>query len=118
MLTHKKTPRVAKVNALIQQIVGEAIKPYIENLPGLITISKTETSGDLKWVKVWISIVDGDDDQTFNILKKNIYDIQGQLNRSLAMKIVPCIQFFLDTSPRYVQHINELLNKIHEEDGK
>lgn len=85
---------------------------------GLITVSRVETSGDARWAKVWISIVGGDDDRILADIKKNIYDIQGELNRQLAMKMTPRLQFFLDTSPRYAQHINELINKIHEEEGE
>ena len=33
------------------------------------------------------------------------------------MKLTPRLQFFLDTSPRYVQHIDELINQIHEQEG-
>ena len=50
------------------------------------------------------------------IIKKNIYDIQGELNRKIDLKLIPRLQFFLDTSPRYAQHINELIKKVHEED--
>ena len=44
------------------------------------------------------------------------YDIQGQLNRDMGMKMTPRIQFLLDTSPRYVQHIDELIKQIHDEE--
>lgn len=113
----KRSPnRLAKLNALLQQLIGEVISEYTENLPGLITITKVDTSGDFKWAKVWISIVNGDDDKTFDALQKNIYAIQGAVNRQIAMKIVPRIQFFLDTTPRYAEHINKLLEHIEQED--
>lgn len=115
MHKQKSTNRVEKMNSVIQQVVSLAIRPYLENQSGLVTISKVETSGDMKWSKVWISIVGGDDDAIFKILTDNIYDIQGELNHSLEIKIFPRIQFYLDTSPRYVQHIDELIRKIHNE---
>jgi ribosome-binding factor A len=114
----KPTNRIDKLNSLIQQLVGEIIHPYLHGMNGLTTVSKVEISGDARWAKVWISIVGGDDDEIFTTLKDNIYDIQGELNRRLAMKLVPRLQFFLDTSPRYAQHIDELIKKIHEEDEK
>jgi len=112
----KNTNRIEKVNSLIQKLLGEIIHGYRDNLAGLVTISKVETSRDMKWTKVWISIVGGDDDKIFASLEKNLYHIQGELNRALTMKIVPRIQLALDTAPRYAQHINELIKKIHEED--
>lgn len=112
----KNTNRIARVNSLIQQIVGEQLHQYLDEGPGLVTVSKVEASRDLKWAKVWISIVGGDDNKIFKILEHHLYDIQGDLNRSVSMKIVPRLQFFLDTSPRYVQHIDELIREIHQED--
>lgn len=114
--TGNKANRIDKLNSLLQQLVGEAIRPYLEGENGLVTVSKVETSGDTKWAKIWISIVGGDDDKIFEALNKNIYDIQGDVNRQLTMKLIPRLQFHLDTSPRYVQHIDELIKKIHEED--
>jgi ribosome-binding factor A len=112
----KPTNRIAKVNSVIQKVVGEAMLPFLDEGPGIVTVSKVEASRDLKWAKVWISIVGGDDDKIMGLLHKHIYEIQGELIRTLPMKIIPRIQFFLDTSPRYVQHIDELIKQIHEED--
>ncbi len=112
----KPTNRIEKLNSLIQQLVGEIIHPYLSNQNGLVTVSKVEVSRDTKWAKIWLSIVGGDDDEIFEELNKNLYDIQGELNRSVDLKLVPRLQFFLDTSPRYAQHIDELIKKIHDED--
>jgi len=113
----KTSNRIERVNSLIQQIVGETIHQYLEEYPALVTVSKVEASRDLKWAKVWISIVGGNDDKVLKTLERNLYDIQGELNRSLAMKVVPRLQLFLDTSPRYAQHIDELIKEIHKEDN-
>lgn len=112
----KPTNRIEKVNSLVQQIVSLAIRPHIENYEGLVTVSKVDTSRDMKWAKVWISIVGGNDKQLLGAINKNIYDIQGELIHAMATKIVPRLQFFLDTAPRYVDNINEVIKKIHEED--
>lgn len=108
--------RLARLDSLLQQLVGEALLPYLEETNGLVTVSRVETSGDTKWAKVWVSIVGGDDEEILALIKKNIYDIQGYVNQRLPIKPVPRLQFFLDTSPRYAQHIDELIKQIHEED--
>lgn len=112
-----KSNRIEKLNSLLQQLVGEAIRPYVESEPGLVTVSKVETSNDTKWAKIWVSIVGGNDDKILKIIDKNIYDIQGEVNRKMTLKLIPRLQFFLDTSPRYAQHISDLITKIHEEEG-
>lgn len=114
----KSSNRIEKLNSLIQQIVGASLLEFLSGTDGLVTVSRVETSGDARWAKVWVSIVGGDDDKILGIIKKNIYDIQGNLNNQLAMKMTPRLSFFLDTTPRYVQHIDELIKKIHEEEGE
>lgn len=113
---HKPSNRIAKMNSLIQQLANDAVRKYTEGEAGLITISKVETSPDMKWAKVWISIVGGDDDSILRTINKNIFDIQGDVNKRLEIKIFPRLQFFLDTSPRYAQHIDELIQEIHKEE--
>lgn len=109
--------RIEKLNSLIQRLVGLSLPEFLAGQDGLVTVSRVDTSGDSKWAKVWISIIGGDDDKIFAAINKNIYDIQGELNRQMGMKMTPRLQFFLDTTPRYVQHIDELIKKIHDEES-
>ncbi len=111
----RKTNRIEKVNSLIQQILGGILQPYLENINAIVTISKVETSRDLKWAKVWISIVNGEDGQILNHLKNNIFEIQGELNRTMEIKIVPRISFYLDTSARHAQHLDEIFKRLKDE---
>ncbi|MBI3231555.1 MAG: 30S ribosome-binding factor RbfA [Candidatus Doudnabacteria bacterium] len=113
--TKKDSNRIAKVNSLIQRELGPVLHRFLDFQKGLVTITKVETSKDMKWAKVWISIFNGDDERILNFLAKNIYHIQGALNKHFATKIIPHISFHLDTSPRYVEHIDEMIRKIHEE---
>lgn len=114
----KSSNRIEKLNSLIQQIVGASLLEYLSGTDGIVTVSRVETSGDARWAKVWVSIVGGDDDKILATINKNIYDIQGNLNNQLAMKMTPRISFYLDTAPRYAQHIDELIQKIHNEEGE
>ncbi len=114
----KDTNRIAKVNSLIQLELGKILHEFLYEEKGITTISKVETSKDMKWAKIWISIFNGDDNKILALLSKNIYYVQGEMNKHFATKIIPRISFHLDTSPRYVEHIEEVLRKIHEEDEK
>src|SRR5262245_44228178 len=102
----KDTNRIAKVNAKIQIELGLILHEFLIGETGLVTISKVETSKDMKWAKIWISILGGDDSKILNRLNSHIYEIQGEINKHFATKIIPRISFYLDTSPRYVQHID------------
>jgi len=120
----KDTNRIARVNSLIQHELGPVLHEFLDWQKGLVTITKVETSKDMKWAKIWISIFNAGKEQkdsaaldkkVMEYLAKNIYDSQGEVNKQIHTKIIPRISFHLDTSPRYVQHIDELLKEIHEE---
>ncbi len=111
----KKTNRIEKINSLIEHLLGPILLTYLQGQKGLTTISKVETSKDMRWAKVWVTILDGNDEKTLGMLAHNLYDIQGELNREMAVKMIPRISFHLDTSPRYAQHLSELFHKIDED---
>ena len=113
---HKKTNRVEKVNSLIQNLMATILLPYIKEQETIVSVSKVETSKDLRWAKVWITVVDAEkDEKVLKTLQNNIYDIQGELNRLMEVKIVPRLSFHLDTTARYADHIGQLFHKIEEE---
>lgn len=114
----KPGSRIDRINSLIQQELGQILPQYLENENALVTVMKVEVSRDLKWAKIWISILGGNDERIFDILNKNIYEIQGEINRLLPTKVLPRLQFFLDTSTRHAARINEVLNEINEEDTR
>ena len=139
----KDTNRIAKVNSLIEHELGPVLHEFLDWQNGLVTITKVDTSRDMKYCKVWISIFNPNlkpgekeagteasdkkrgekgfspfDDKILDYLQKNIYDLQGEVNKHFHTKIIPRISFHLDTTPRYVQHIDEVLRKIHNEDGQ
>jgi len=111
----KNSHRIAKVNSLIEKELGIILREFLVGQNALVTITKVETSGDMRWSKIWISALGGDEDKILQFLKDNIYDIQGEMNQKFATKIIPRLQFFLDTSGKYAQHIDEVLKKIKED---
>jgi ribosome-binding factor A len=107
--------RTEKVASLVQQEVGNYILQM--ELPALTTISKVEVTPDLKWGKIWITVM-GDEKkqkQVLEALRENIYDLQGSLNRTLEMKIIPRVKFAIDHGQEYASRINELLREANDE---
>ncbi|MEJ0021700.1 MAG: ribosome-binding factor A [Candidatus Doudnabacteria bacterium] len=107
--------RTEKVASLMHEKIGEYLK--LLELPALTTISKVEVTPDLKWSKVWITVMGDGKKQTevLKIIGENLRDLQKQLNRELTMKFVPKIKFVMDHGEEYAAKINELLRKTHEE---
>jgi ribosome-binding factor A len=119
MPTNHKEPRlrITRLQSLVQELLGKILPDYLSETKALVTVSQVEISGDMHHAKVWVSVLGGDDKTVLNTLEKQIYHIQGDLNSELPMKMIPRLQFSLDTSPRYAEHISELINQIHADDN-
>lgn len=106
--------RTEQVASSLQQEIGAYLQKL--ELPSLTTISKVEVTPDLKWGKVWITVMGDDDKQAevLAILEENMFDLQGELNRKFKMKFVPRVKFVIDHGQEYASHINELLRKSNE----
>lgn len=106
--------RTEKVSSVMQKEVGDYLSRT--ELPALTTISKVEVTPDLKWCKVWITVMGDEKKQkaVMEILRENMYEMQGQLNRMFEMKFVPKVKFVIDHGEEYAAKINELLRKANE----
>jgi ribosome-binding factor A len=106
--------RVEKINSLIKQYISEIISRDLSLKSGvLITISKVDTGNDLRYSQVSISIFpEKETAYVMATLKKEIYAIQGSLNRKMPTRIIPKIRFKLDTTEVEADIIEKLLKEI------
>ena len=88
--------RTEKVSSVLQQEVGDYLKQL--ELPVLTTISRVEVTPDLKWCKIWVTIMGNKDqhEEVLAILRENKRELQDSLNHKLIMKFVPRIRFVID----------------------
>lgn len=106
--------RLDRTNDDIQIVLSELLRsikdPRINQ--GLISVTRTETTGDLRYCKVFISVFGLENEKE---LKKGLKSASGWLRRELGMKLslryTPELIFELDTSIEHGAHINEIINK-------
>ena len=80
----------------------------------LVTVSEVRISPDLGIAKVYVSVFPSDKASTvLGILEDGKKGIRGELGRKVAsqLRIVPELDFYLDSSLDYAEHIEELLKK-------
>ena len=80
----------------------------------MVTVSEVRISPDLSIAKVFVSIFPSDKQASvMKILEENKKALRGELGRKVAsqLRIVPEIDFLLDTTLDYAEHIDELLRK-------
>ena len=105
--------RIRKINELIKKYINEIILENLSLKTGVfVTISKIDTSPDLRYTRVSVSIFpEKETDYVLKTLEKEIYKIQGELNKKLSIKQFPKVEFRLDTTEQEADKIEKLLQK-------
>jgi len=110
--------RIPKINKLIHQELSQRILREI-NLPPdcFVTVTDVDTTRDLGQCKIKVSVFPADKSELTlaHINKKSGY-FRGILGRSLKMYKIPRLIFVLDTAPEQVTQIDQLIDKIHQEE--
>jgi ribosome-binding factor A len=110
------TKRLQRVNELLRREISQLLLRQFGFRDVFVTITRVETSIDLRQAKIKISIMPLEkSQQILRILEKNIFSLQQLLNKKLIMRPVPKIRFEIDKSAIDAQRVEELLQKIHEE---
>lgn len=103
--------RTVKLNELIKRHLGEIFLKELSLKPGLfLTISKVDTTPDLRYTQVFISVFPyKDSDYAIKTLSKELYSIQGSLNKKLSMRPLPRLEFKLDPTEEEADKIEKIL---------
>ncbi len=80
----------------------------------MVTVSEVRVSPDLSIAKTYVSIFPSTKaEEVMKILNDNLKSLRGELGRKVSsqLRIVPEIDFYLDSTLDYAEHIDELLKK-------
>jgi len=110
--------RIPQVNSLIKKELSRIILREVDFPEGVLaTITRVETSSDLKEAKVFVAVIpDRQIEKVFVILNKIVYFIQQKLNERLRMRPIPRIKFEKEETTKEAARIEELLEEINKED--
>lgn len=105
--------KLARINDDIQRVMSSLLReikdPRVNQ--GMISVTRVETTGDLRYSKIWLSIMGLQNEKDF---KKGIKSASGWLRRelgnSLKLRNTPELSFEIDHSIEYGAHINELIS--------
>ncbi|MBI2624893.1 MAG: 30S ribosome-binding factor RbfA [Candidatus Nealsonbacteria bacterium] len=106
--------RIERVNKVILEELSKILKREVEFSPGvLVTITRVETSQDLRQASVYISTIPEEKKkEVFGLIRKNIYQIQGLLNQAFKIKIMPRISFLEEKETKKAAEVEVILEKI------
>ena len=106
--------RIDRTNDDIQLVLSELLRgikdPRVNQ--GLISVVRTETTGDLRYCKVYISVYGLENEKD---PKKGLKSASGwlrhELSQRLHLRYTPELIFELDNSIEHGAHISEIMNR-------
>lgn len=106
--------RLLKVNELIKQQLGVVINEEIDLPAGvLVTITKIETSPDLRHARVFVSILpDEKARDILGLLIRKTKTFQKELADKIILRVTPRIRFIIDESEQKAGEIDRLLDSL------
>jgi len=109
--------RIQRVNQLIKKEFSQILLREVDFPKDiLVTITRVDTSPNLRESKVFISTVPEDKAQmVLKTLNQEIYELQQKINRRLKMRPVPRIRFSKERETAEAGRIEELLEKLKKE---
>ena len=107
--------KLARTNDDIQIVLSKLLReikdPRVQQ--GMISVTRVETTGDLRYSKIWLSVMGLKDEKEF---KKGLKSASGWLRRELgnAMKLryTPELVFEIDHSIEYGAHISQVISSL------
>ncbi len=116
--------RLARTNDDIQRVLSEILRsvkdPRVQE-QGMLSVTRVETTGDLRYAKVWISCYGLKSEKE---LKKGLKSASPWLRRTLAgslnLRYTPELIFEIDHSMEYGAKISSMLSelKLDEEESE
>ena len=109
--------RIKKINQLIKKELSNIIIKEIE-FPedAWVTLTRIESSVDLRQCRAYISVMPEDKIKTIlKILDSQIYNLQQKLNKRLNMRPIPKIYFVGEEETVRAGRVEEILEKIKQE---
>lgn len=106
--------RLDRTNDDIRIVLSELLRsvkdPRVQQ--GMISITRTDTTGDLKYCKVYVSVFGLENEKDF---KRGLKSASGWLRRELGHRLslrnTPELIFELDDSIEHGAHINQIMNE-------
>ena len=112
--------RLTRVNEIIRRGISERL---IRDFSGssvdisAMTVTRVETSSDLRQAKVFVSIYGHEDDKQLLLsrLKKHRIEFQREIFSEIRLKYTPRLQFVLDESLAGADQVYRVLNTLEQD---
>jgi len=113
-MSHHRTARISEeIKRELSQMIREELKD--PRVKGLISITQVETTNDLRYAKVYVSILSDPEESKLSLrgLEKAGGYLRSELAKRLQLRYTPELLFKMDSSLEYGSKINRILSGIN-----
>lgn len=111
----KNQNRMSRVDEELKKEISNIITYDLKdpNITGLISVTKVKVSGDLKYAKVYVSMLNAKDNkQVLAALKKSAGFVRTEIAKKINLRTTPEIIFIFDDSIEYGSRIDTILKEV------
>ncbi len=111
--------RIGRINDDIQLALSSLLRqvkdPRVQQ--GMISVTRVETTGDLRYAKVWLSVLGELNEREFRRGLKSCGPwLRRELGSALSLRYTPELVFEIDHSIEYGAKISRMIEEIEEKD--
>jgi len=110
------THRIERINNLIRREISELLQRQVKDprLGGFVAVTEVSTSPDLKYAKIFISQIGGEEgnQETLSVLAGASGFLRNELAKRLNLRRIPELSFQWDDSIERGAHLLQLMDKI------
>ena len=112
----KNDTRLGRINEELKKEISKIITFELKdpNITGLISVTKVKITPDLKYAKVYVSILNSkNNEKTLQGLKDSSGFIRTQIAKTVNLRITPQLVFELDDSIEYGMKIDSIIKELN-----
>lgn len=112
-------PRTARVNRLVQEIIGDALESFDDERVERLAITSVVVEPDLRHATVYFDTFEGGDadDEAVAVLQELRVRLQRAIGDQARLKRTPELSFRPDPAVRRGERIDEILRDIHRDES-
>ena len=114
-MQRKNSNRMDRVNEELKKEISLVIDQSLKNpnITGIISVTKVKTSPDLKFARVYISIINSKSKKnTLDGIKNAAGYIRSEIAKRVNLRYTPELNFIIDDSMEYGDKIENILKQI------
>jgi len=116
----KNETRLGRINEELKKEISNIISFELKdpNITGLISVTKVKVTPDLKYAKVYVSMLNTkSQEKTLKGLKDSCGFIRTQLAKTINLRITPQLTFEVDASIEYGMKIDSIIKELKNENN-